>query len=46
MVDKESLNDATTQSRDTHLLAIDNREDQLLTNIQKWVQNYCDAITM
>jgi hypothetical protein len=44
MVDKESLNGATTQSHDIHLQTIDNRESQLVTRIKKWVQDYCDEI--
>jgi len=46
MVNKETLNNATTQSHERHLNAIDSREDQLLRRIQKWSKDYCDKITM
>jgi hypothetical protein len=46
MVNKEALNNATTQSHESHLHAIDNREDQLLKRIKKWIKDYCDDIMM
>jgi hypothetical protein len=44
MIDKESLNAATTQSHDVHIQVIDAREDLLLSRIQDWVQKYCEDI--
>jgi hypothetical protein len=44
MLNKESLNSAAIQSHDTHIQAIDSREDELVMRIQKWVEGYCDQI--
>jgi hypothetical protein len=44
MLTKESLNSATSQSHDIHIEAIDSREDQLVTRIRKWVEDYCEDI--
>jgi len=46
MIDKETLNSATTESHECHLHAIDIRENRLLRRIQKWSKDYCDEITM
>jgi hypothetical protein len=44
MVNRESLNAATTQSHDIRIQIIDDWESQLLTRIQKWANDYCDEI--
>ncbi|XP_067008571.2 dynein regulatory complex subunit 3 [Anabrus simplex] len=44
MVDKESLNNATSTSHDIHLQTIDAREDRLVTKARSWARNMCDKL--
>ncbi|KAL2101181.1 hypothetical protein ACEWY4_002942 [Coilia grayii] len=36
-VDKDTVSNAISASHDTHLLKIDNREDDLITHVHKWL---------
>ncbi|XP_048848314.1 dynein regulatory complex subunit 3 [Brienomyrus brachyistius] len=43
-VDKDTLLSAVGASHDTHLLRIDNREDELVTRVNKWVTELMKTI--
>ena len=43
-VDKDTINNAVTSSRDVHLLKIDNREDDIITGINQWLTNMMEEI--
>ncbi|XP_051571594.1 dynein regulatory complex subunit 3 [Myxocyprinus asiaticus] len=43
-VDKDTVTNAVSASHDTHLLKIDNREDELLTRINSWMSGLLKSI--
>ncbi|KAI2666594.1 Dynein regulatory complex subunit 3 [Labeo rohita] len=44
LVDKDTVTNAVSASHDTHLLKIDNREDELLTRINSWMSGLLKSI--
>ncbi|XP_043091322.1 dynein regulatory complex subunit 3-like [Puntigrus tetrazona] len=44
LVDKDTVTNAVSASHDTHLLKIDNREDELLTRINSWMSALLNSI--
>ncbi len=44
MADKESLSNALANSHEKHLLAIDTREDILMTLIKAWHEEVCESL--
>ncbi|XP_016308057.1 dynein regulatory complex subunit 3 [Sinocyclocheilus anshuiensis] len=44
LVDKDTVTNAVSASHDTHLLKIDNREDELLTRINNWMSGLLKSI--
>ncbi|TRY98968.1 hypothetical protein DNTS_001235 [Danionella cerebrum] len=45
LVDKDTVTNAVSASHDTHLLKIDNREDQLLTQVNGWMNGLLQSIS-
>ncbi|KAI4890456.1 hypothetical protein NFI96_025584 [Prochilodus magdalenae] len=43
-VDKDTLMNAVSASHETHLLKIDNREDELMTRINSWISSLIKSI--
>ncbi|KAL5018635.1 hypothetical protein ScPMuIL_004357 [Solemya velum] len=43
-VDKDTIINAVTSSHDVHLLKIDNKEDDMVTRINHWIQNLIEKI--
>jgi hypothetical protein len=43
-VDKDTIISAVQSSHDVHLMRIDNREDDLITRINHWMQSLIDEI--
>ena len=43
-VDKDTIINAVTSSRDVHLLKIDNREDDIITGINHWLSCMMDEM--
>jgi len=44
LVDKDTVTNAVNASHDTHLLKIDNREDELLTRIKSWMSGLLKSV--
>lgn len=44
LVDKDTIQNAVTTSHDVHLLKIDNKEDDIVTRINKWLKDLIDTI--
>lgn len=44
LVDKDTVTNAVSASHDTHLLKIDNREDELLTRINSWMSGLLKSV--
>lgn len=44
LVDKDTIQNAVTTSHDVHLLKIDNKEDDIVTRINKWLKDMIDTI--
>ncbi|XP_073689261.1 dynein regulatory complex subunit 3 [Garra rufa] len=44
LVDKDTVTNAVSASHDTHLLKIDNREDELVTRINSWMRGLLKSI--